>query len=97
MFRWLREAKSGLIGVTIDSKPVAARPGASVAAAMLAAGHEQCRATARPDAQRAPHCTMEVCFDCLVTVDGIGNRQGCLVEVRDGMRIQTQHGRRKID
>jgi hypothetical protein len=64
---------------------------------MLAMGHEQCRATARPEGQRRPYCAMEVCFDCLVTADGIGNRQGCLVEVRDGMRIETQRGRRDAD
>jgi len=39
---------------------------------------------------------MGVCFDCLVTVDGIGNRQGCLIEVREGMRIEAQHGRREL-
>jgi sarcosine oxidase subunit alpha len=36
---------------------------------------------------------MPECFDCFVTIDGIGNRQGCLVEVRDGMRIDTRRGR----
>ena len=40
---------------------------------------------------------MDVCFDCLVTVDGIGNRQGCLIEVRQGMRIETQNGRREAE
>ena len=32
---------------------------------------------------------MGVCFDCLVTIDGVGNRQGCLVPVREGMRVET--------
>jgi predicted molibdopterin-dependent oxidoreductase YjgC len=97
MFRRLREAQGGRIGVTIDGTPVDACAGDSVAAAMLAAGLDHCRATAVPSGQRAPHCTMATCFDCLVTVDGIGNRQGCLVEVRNGMRIETQHGRRTIE
>jgi predicted molibdopterin-dependent oxidoreductase YjgC len=38
---------------------------------------------------------MGVCFECLVTVDGVGNRQGCMVLVRDGMRIETQQGKRE--
>ena len=38
---------------------------------------------------------MGVCFDCLVTIDGVGNRQGCLVRVREGMRIETQQGKRE--
>ena len=32
---------------------------------------------------------MGVCFDCLVTIDGVGNRQACLVRVREGMRVET--------
>ena len=39
---------------------------------------------------------MGVCFDCLVVVDGVGNRQGCMVRVREGMRIESQHGARQI-
>ena len=38
---------------------------------------------------------MGVCFDCLVTIDGVGNRQGCLVPVREGMRVETQRGKRR--
>jgi len=37
---------------------------------------------------------MGVCFECLVTIDGVGNRQGCLVPVREGMRVELQHGKR---
>ena len=40
---------------------------------------------------------MGVCFDCLVTVDGIANVQGCMTRVRDGMRIQIQAGKRRLD
>ena len=97
MFRRLREARGARVNVTIDGKPVEARAGDSVAAAMLAAGLSHCRTTAVSGARRAPYCMMGVCFDCLVTVDGIGNRQGCLVEVREGMRIDLQHGRREVD
>jgi sarcosine oxidase subunit alpha len=38
---------------------------------------------------------MGVCFDCLVTIDGEGNRQACLVRVREGMRVETQQGTRE--
>jgi predicted molibdopterin-dependent oxidoreductase YjgC len=33
------------------------------------------------------------CFDCLVEIDGVPNRQGCLVQVRDGMRLRRQQGK----
>ena len=36
------------------------------------------------------------CFECLVTIDGLGNRQGCQVLVRDGMKVETQQGKREV-
>jgi D-hydroxyproline dehydrogenase subunit gamma len=35
---------------------------------------------------------MGVCFECLVRIDGTGNRQGCLVPVQEGMKVETQKG-----
>jgi len=83
------------VRVTIDGSPVDA--GDSVAAVMLALGLPCCRTTPVSGQPRAPYCMMGACFDCLVTVDGIGNRQGCLIEVREGMRIEAQHGRREVE
>lgn len=96
MFRRLSEARGTEVSVTIDGREFRARAGDSVAAAMLAAGFDHCRTTPVSGAPRAPFCMMGVCFDCLVTVDGAGNRQGCMVRVREGMRIETQHGKRVL-
>jgi D-hydroxyproline dehydrogenase subunit gamma len=97
MFQRLQsDAPRATVTIVIDGKRVAAREGDTVAAAMLAAGYDHCRTTPVSGAPRAPFCMMGVCFDCLVTVDGIGNRQGCLVRVREGMRIEIQHGRREL-
>ena len=74
-----------------------ARAGDTVAAALLANGVEACRQTLVSGAPRGPYCMMGVCFECLVVIDGIGNRQGCLVPLAQGMRIETQHGRRHIE
>jgi sarcosine oxidase subunit alpha len=30
-----------------------------------------------------------------VTIDGVGSRQACLVSVREGMKVETQQGRRE--
>ena len=95
MFRRLREAGE-VVAVTVDGRPVEARAGESVAAAMLAAGVESCRTTPVGGVPRAPYCMMGVCFDCLVTIDGVGNRQACLETVREGMAIETQHGKREL-
>ena len=91
--RWQPEAGAATVTLVIDGTSVQARPGDSVAAAMLAAGVSHCRTTAVSGAPRAPYCMMGVCFDCLVTIDGVGNRQGCLVRVRDGMQVGIQLGK----
>jgi hypothetical protein len=97
MFRRLPEAPSGArIRFTLDGEPVEGMVGESVAAALLALGHDTCRETAVSGAPRGPWCMMGVCFDCLVTIDGVGNRQGCLVRLAEGMAVEIQRGRREI-
>jgi sarcosine oxidase subunit alpha len=94
MFKRLGEAGAD-VTFTVDGKPVQARAGDTVAAALLAGGIEHCRTTPVSGAPRAPYCLMGVCFDCLVTIDGVGSRQACLVPVRDGMTVETQLGKRE--
>lgn len=96
MFRRLPEAEDATIAITIDGKATRAAAGDTVAAALLATGVDHCRTTPVSGAARAPYCMMGVCFDCLVTIDGIGNRQACLVTVEDGMAIELQRGKREI-
>ena len=95
MFRRVLDPVAEEVTVSIDGAPATARAGDSVAAALLAAGHLQCRTTPVSGAPRAPYCLMGVCFECLVEIDGVGNRQACMVRVAPGMRIATQHGRRE--
>lgn len=97
MFQRLQlEPGSATVMLVIDGNRVQARDGDTVAAAMLAAGVDYCRTTPVSGASRAPYCMMGVCFDCLVTVDGVGNRQGCLVRVREGMHVELQYGKREL-
>lgn len=93
MFRRLHEGE--VVPITVDGRSVEARAGDSVAAAMLAAGITACRTTVQ-GAPRAPYCMMGACFDCLVTIDGIGNRQACMVQVASGMRVDTQRSKREL-
>jgi hypothetical protein len=70
--------------------------GASAAAAVLAAGFASIRTTPVGGSERAPYCMMGVCFDCLAEIDGVANRQSCMIEVRPGMRISRQMRTRVI-
>ena len=95
MFRRLTERSRPALTIVIDGAPVPAQEDDSVAAAMLAAGHAVARVSAVSGAPRAPFCLMGACFECLVTIDGVGNRQACMTAVRPGMRIETGRGKRE--
>ena len=95
MFRRLPDAPSHAVTATIDGRPVTARAGDSVAAVLLAEGILPTRVSPASGAPRAPYCMMGVCFECLVTIDGVGNRQSCLVPIGQGMAIETQNARRE--
>jgi sarcosine oxidase subunit alpha len=84
------------VTIFVEGTAVEAREGDSVAAALFASGLDVRRATAVSGAPRLPYCMMGVCFDCLITIDGVGNRQGCLVTIADGMQIEIQKGKREI-
>ena len=97
MFQRLPDAAAApVVPITIDGEPAHARVGDTVAAALLAAGRATCRSTPVSGAPRGPYCMMGVCFECLVSVDGVGNRQGCQVIVQPGMAVQTQRGKREV-
>ena len=82
--------------VWIDGDSVEAIEGDSAAAVMLAHGETPSRTTAISGTSRAPYCMMGVCFECLMEIDGIENTQGCMTPVREGMRINRQHGAKTL-
>jgi 2Fe-2S iron-sulfur cluster protein len=97
MFKRLPDAADGNVEIVVEGKPVTARQGDSVAAALFAAGLLVCRTTAVSGAARGPYCMMGVCFDCLVTIDGAPNQQGCMIKVSPGMGVERQQGARRIN
>ena len=74
--------------VRVDGEPVLAFAGESVATVLLALGRRTFRHTGH-GAPRGLFCGMGVCFDCLVTVDGVENVRACLTAVAEGMAIET--------
>lgn len=69
-----------------EDREIPARAGESLAAALLAAGINR-GVTGISGAPRGPFCMMGACFDCLVTVEGEGARQACMVPVVAGMKV----------
>jgi D-hydroxyproline dehydrogenase subunit gamma len=78
------------VSVTVDGQTVRAFAGESVLAVLWAQGACSVHTTARTHQPRGFFCGMGVCFDCLVTIDGIVNLRACLETVRDGMSITLQ-------
>ncbi|MBR0674930.1 (2Fe-2S)-binding protein [Roseomonas alkaliterrae] len=95
MFRPRPEARPATVSVLVEGRAVAVPEGASAAAAMLLAGLIATRESAVSGAPRGPLCLMGVCFDCLAEIDGVPNRQACMVPVAPGMRILRQRGARE--
>ena len=96
MFKRSDQDQRPLVQIFVDGVAVAARQGDTDSAALLASGRDVRRSTAVNGTPRLPYCMMGVCFDCLVTIDGVGNRQGCLVPVAADMQIEIQKGKREI-
>ena len=84
------------VTVFVEGDPVEMQAHDSAAAAVLAAGLLPSRTTPAGDSPRAPYCLMGACFECLVEIDGTPNQQGCMIAVRDGMRIRRQQGARDM-
>lgn len=96
MFRRLPDDGRASVTIHLDGEPVTAREGDTVAAAVLIAGAGHTRTTPVTGKPRLPYCMMGLCFDCLMEIDGVPNRQACQVLVRDGMQVQRQQGARTV-
>jgi D-hydroxyproline dehydrogenase subunit gamma len=94
MFRRRPDSRAATVTVTVEGRPVQVPQGASAAAAVLLAGLDSIRETPVGGVPRAPYCMMGVCFDCLAEIDGVPNRQSCMVTVVSGMAIRRQIGKR---
>ena len=97
MFRRRPDADSATVPVIVEGRTILVPAGASAAAAVLVAGFRSIRETPVEGRERAPYCMMGICFDCLAEIDGVPNRQSCMVEARPGMRIRRQFRAREID
>lgn len=92
MFKRLDNPTGNTVTVTIEDEQVQVPAGETVAATVLVHGFRHTRTTPLSGAPRAPLCMMGVCFECLMEIDGVPNRQACQVQVAEGMQIRRQQG-----
>ncbi|MHA7777948.1 (2Fe-2S)-binding protein [Roseibium sp. M-1] len=95
MFKRLHEPESA-VSLTVDGAPVMASLGDSVATVLLTRETPVLRISPETGTSRGIYCGMGVCFDCLVTIDGVGSRQACLTRVAEGMVVTTGQAARNL-
>jgi hypothetical protein len=82
------------ISITIDGVQHQVAEGISVAAALLSVQQRSWRITRHNQQPRGVFCGIGVCFDCLVTVNGVANIRACLDVIQPNDIITTQTGER---
>lgn len=92
MFRKLPNRDRKSVEFTIDGQAVDAVEGEMVAGVLARLDPLYARTNPVSGDRRAPYCMMGVCFECLVKIDGESSVQSCLVPVREGMKVERQHG-----
>lgn len=75
--------------VHVNGRPVTALAGQTVAAVLLAQGVRVFRYTAQRGEPRGVFCGMGICYECLVTVDGVACVRACVTPAAHGMVIET--------
>ncbi len=75
--------------ITVDGQAVPAKAGQTVAAVLLAAGRRawNCSASGTP---RGVFCGMGVCYDCVVTIEGLPEQRACITPAVPGMQVETR-------
>jgi len=96
MFRTRPDHRPETVQVFVEGRALMVPEGSSAAAAILISGLSSIRETPVSGSQRLPWCMMGACFDCLAEIDGVANRQACMVPVSAGMRIARQQGAREV-
>jgi predicted molibdopterin-dependent oxidoreductase YjgC len=96
MYRRIIDPKGGTVAIHFEGQRLQVPANETVAAAILAANPGYTRTTAISGDKRAPYCMMGTCFECLMEIDGVQNRQTCMVTVADGMIVKRQIGKWEI-
>lgn len=78
------------ISITVDGKPLACRPGISLAVALWDHGIRHLSHSHKYGRPRGVTCARGHCTNCLMRVDGIPNVRTCETTVRDGMTVMGQ-------
>ena len=75
--------------VFVNGLEIEATESENVGTFLLKRRQQVLRKTRFEDNPRGMFCGIGVCFDCIVTIDGIANQRACITQLREGMRIEV--------
>jgi hypothetical protein len=76
---------------SFEGRPITAREGQSVAAALIEAGIRSWRID-EAGHHKGALCCIGYCFECRCRIDGEPDRRACMSEAKSGMRVERQTG-----
>lgn len=79
------------VTIYLDGRPLSAREGEPVAAALFASGIRIAHYTGSGE-PRGPFCMIGRCTECRMLLEGRGMVLTCLTPVEEGMRLRTPGG-----
>ena len=82
---------SSALEFLFEGKPIKARDGQSVAAALLAAG-ERCLRIDEFGNPKGVVCGIGFCWECRCCIDGMLDTRACMTLARGGMVVRRQRG-----
>ncbi len=75
--------------ININGQRISAYQGETLLAVLIASGIKKIRKSSVLKEHRGGLCGMGVCYDCLVTLNGVRNVRACMTYIEDGMEIET--------
>jgi predicted molibdopterin-dependent oxidoreductase YjgC len=79
--------KARSVALTVNGSSLSVPQGTTVAAAvMLAASHARTSVAGEP---RSPLCGMGICYECLVTINGLAHQKSCQIVCEPDMDVRT--------
>ena len=85
-----RRHRESDLTLMVNGRPVPAHAGETVHAALTAAGILGLR-TSRSGEPRGIFCGMGICYECLVTIDGVPHQRACMRVVQPGMTVVIEN------
>jgi hypothetical protein len=79
------------VEIDFDGRAYRGVRGQSIAGILLANNVTAWRTTGDLQAPRGLFCGIGICFDCVVTVDGLADIRACLRRARGGEHVERQH------